>query len=551
LAAPHETEPEQKRLRMYAGANPLAIEAPQREAQAPGIHPREYPSTACVVASVVRRTKSPESTNTRGASAPRRTADVSAAPSLPQAFPRTRIALIRHGRTTMRHLAPPPSISKLLSALALSSLSLSPARAEAETARPSKAEMALSDDPSATQAAAVADADTPARPASQEAAPSKESRPDETAAASETLRLERERKAIEARLDLETARRNAKLAELRSEIDDINTRTELLTARRKQQAEQFKSETAALEAQTAQLEAQREALEQQLAIAKAKVGLELQRTDERLQVLQAQRRLQANVDTPIDYREQPFVDGVLEITDRRIPLNGPITMEVADQVSEQLDFFNNKSRVYPIFIVIDYSPGGSVMAGYRILKAMQASAAPVHVVVKSFAASMAAVITTLAPHSYAYPNAILLHHQLSGGAFGNLTEQREQIREAEEWAHRLMAPVCKKLGLTEEQFVAQMYSHNSQGDWSEFADRARQLHWVDHVVNEVRERGVEELKPDQAAGSKTKSELEEQTDDSGRPYVRLPRLKPFDYWYLYDPDGYFVAARGPHGRTLP
>ena len=48
-----------------------------------------------------------------------------------------------------------------------------------------------------------------------------------------------------------------------------------------------------------------------------------------------------------------------------------------------------------IFIVIDTSPRGSVMAGYRILKAMESSDAPVHVVVKSFAASMAAAITTL------------------------------------------------------------------------------------------------------------------------------------------------------------
>jgi ATP-dependent Clp protease protease subunit len=154
-------------------------------------------------------------------------------------------------------------------------------------------------------------------------------------------------------------------------------------------------------------------------------------------------------------------------------------------------------------------------------------------------------------NSYAYPNAILLHHQLSGGAFGNLTEQREQVREAEEWAHRLMAPVCKKLGVTEQQFVAQMYRHNSQGDWSEFADRAQQLHWVDHVVNEVRERGVEQLNPEHTSAAKARPELQEQSDDGGRSYVRLPRLQPFDYWYLYDPDGYFVTSHAPHARAVP
>ena len=43
------------------------------------------------------------------------------------------------------------------------------------------------------------------------------------------------------------------------------------------------------------------------------------------------------------------------------------------------------------------------MAGYRILKAMEASDAPVHVVVKSHAASMAACITTLA-EQYGIPS---------------------------------------------------------------------------------------------------------------------------------------------------
>ena len=54
------------------------------------------------------------------------------------------------------------------------------------------------------------------------------------------------------------------------------------------------------------------------------------------------------------------------------------------------------------------------MAGYKILKAMEGSAAPVYVVVKSFAASMAANIATQSKKSFAYPNAIILHHQISG-----------------------------------------------------------------------------------------------------------------------------------------
>jgi ATP-dependent Clp protease, protease subunit len=126
-----------------------------------------------------------------------------------------------------------------------------------------------------------------------------------------------------------------------------------------------------------------------------------------------------------DYPLQPFKDGVLTVSDRRITMNGPIVDGVADYVTERIHYFNNADETLPIFLVIDRSPGGSVMEGYRIVKAMQASKAPVHVIVKSYAASMAAVITTLAPHSYVYPNAVILHHQILSFAFGNLTAQKE------------------------------------------------------------------------------------------------------------------------------
>jgi ATP-dependent Clp protease protease subunit len=159
------------------------------------------------------------------------------------------------------------------------------------------------------------------------------------------------------------------------------------------------------------------------------------------------------------------------------------------------------------------------------------------VVVKSFAASLAAVIASLAPHSYAYPNAILLHHQLSGGNSGNLTEQREQVKRAEEWSRRLLGPLCKKLNTTQEKFVRDMYRHDSTGDWSEFADRAAELGWVQHVVREVRERGITQLS--EAPGNAASKPRAERRDAQGRSYVDLPRLQPFDLWFLHDPDDYY------------
>ena len=356
-------------------------------------------------------------------------------------------------------------------------------------------------------------------------------------AKAELAQLEVEKAASEARLAVTQLHHQEQLTELRSQIDTLHAQTELSATQRENRAEQLRTALSTLEAENTRLSAQHEQLEQELSISKAQTALQIQNIDQASGLAKAKRSERAFVDSDVSYRDEPFVDGVLEISDRRIALNGIITMAAADEVTERLDFYNNKSARYPIFIVIDYSPGGSVMAGYRILKAIESSRAPVHVVVKSFAASMAATITTLAPHSYAYPNAILLHHQLSGGSIGNLTEQREQLKEAEEWSRRLTEPLCKKLHLTEAQFRTEMYRHNSNGDWSEFADRAAQLGWVEHVVKGVHERGVVELPP--SGGSSQPGKAQEEQLDSQGPRPKLPRLQPFDGWYLYNPDGFY------------
>src|SRR5439155_12788338 len=167
-----------------------------------------------------------------------------------------------------------------------------------------------------------------------------------------------------------------------------------------------------------------------------------------------------------------------------------ISTEAADKICARINYYNNRERSLPIFLVIDDSPGGSVMAGYKILKAMEGSEAPVYVVVKSFAASMAACLTTLAKKSFAYPNAVILHHQMSAFSGGNLTQQQEWIKEMEEWWRRLADPVAAKMGIGREEFVKQMYAHSSGGDWNEFADNAKKLKWVDQIVDEIEETAM-------------------------------------------------------------
>ncbi len=324
------------------------------------------------------------------------------------------------------------------------------------------------------------------------------------------LRQKREKLRLEAELDREKlGMEMARFDREKSEIELESRRIDLRSRKIRFEAEEKEAKTVAL------------------------------KTDLDLRDRKEDWKSQTNKDP--EYLAEPFKDGVLTISDRKIPLNGPIMRGVADFVSDRIHFYNNKSND-PIFIVIDRSPGGSVMEGYRIVKAMKASKAPVYVVVRSFAASMAAVITTLAPKSYAYPNAVFLHHQMSSFVFGNMTQMKEQLTVANEWYKRLGEPVAAKMGTNLDAFTKSMYSHNSDGDWEEFADNASKLKWVDHIVNEIRETGV--YKDPDKLGEKDRPRspfegLHEETDSKGERFVHLPRLEPFDLYYLYNRDGYY------------
>ena len=342
---------------------------------------------------------------------------------------------------------------------------------------------------------------------------------------------------IKAESALQQAKLEQELADAEMELKKLRTKRQLEDARRDESIDDLRVEAERLSLQNRKLAEEvklaRLKAEKESAVYQSEIG-RLQNT---LSVRKMRDEVNAAVVDDMKYVNEPFQNGALYITDRRIPLNGPIMSGTADYVTDRIHYFNNLSSELPIFIVIDSSPGGSVMEGYRIVKAIDASDAPIHVVVKSFAASMAAVITTLADNSYAYPNAIILHHQMSGGMYGNLTEQAEQLEMAQEWSRRLAEPVADKMDVSIDRFVELMYENNSNGDWEEFAERAQELKWVDHVVHEIRELSKRE-QPTSQRFSFFFLEAEEK-DANGKPYVRLPRLKPFDFYFMYNPDGYY------------
>jgi ATP-dependent Clp protease protease subunit len=372
----------------------------------------------------------------------------------------------------------------------------------------------------------------------------------------ELQRLKLEADLARAKADRELTERRIAIEKARIETEELSAKLSLENTRR----------LVASQSALADLRAAKERADLEAELASA--GYTKKNNELRMQELASTARLSelrtklalrekeseedAYADQRPVYLKDPLKsDGSLVLSDRRIALNGPITMETADRVSDRIDYFNNKTSEFPIFLVIDDSPGGSVMAGYKILKSMQSSTAPVYVVVKSFAASMAAAITTLAERSFAYPNAIILHHQISAGSAGNLTIQRESVKTLEQWWQRLAEPIAAKMGITMDDFIKQMYAHTATGDWKEFADNAAKLKWVDVVVGRCQETAWTK-NPDfdrspstQIAASardlEKSPQMMEKVDAKGHPFMALPRLNPIDCYYLYNPDSYFRA----------
>jgi ATP-dependent Clp protease protease subunit len=349
--------------------------------------------------------------------------------------------------------------------------------------------------------------------------------------------LSAEHERLKQAQSLSSAKLEAELSATKAEIDRMRVQQDLAEAQHKAKVAGLKREQEAIALENALAAEKRKAEQSKLADEQMRAEMEARTTSAMLQGHDGKDKWRDLVTSPVAYTDEPFKDGVLMVSDRKIELDGPIITGTADFVCDRIDYFNNQDRTKPIFIVINNSPGGSVMQGYRILKAIETSDAPVHVVVKSFAASMAATIATLAPHSYAYPNAIILHHQMSGGASGNMTDIEQEVKTMQEWERRLAEPIARKMGISLDEFKAKMYSAKKSGDWDEFADKAVQLKWVDHLVNEIREEGIRKKPTDRRP--EPIWFLLMQRDEQGKPYMRLPPLEPYDCYFMVNPRGFY------------
>lgn len=373
----------------------------------------------------------------------------------------------------------------------------------------------------------------------------------------EQRRLELESALIRTRLERE-------LADLRAEIEKMRVQREAAVLRWEMEQE---ASAKAYEQQLMHLNRQRDKIMAEVALSQAKLAQSMEEFNHVYTHLQNQTlllrssvdQMRAEVDNkkvqkerksyadsePVYLQDPLLPDGTLVISDRFVNLNGVVTAWKANYVVDRIRYFNNKDKHQPIFIVIENSPGGSVMAGQRILQSMQHSEAPVYVVLKGFAASMSALITTLAKKSYAYPNAMILHHQPWTFTWGNLRELKEEVAFMQEWWNRFGTQVAKKMGMSLDKFDKLLYKKASRGDYMEFADNAKKIKWVDYVATNVHDTSMRELP--EAANYTWKKYMEEyygteisSNDPAGKIY--LPELGAKDFYYLYNPDNLYQIS---------
>jgi len=359
----------------------------------------------------------------------------------------------------------------------------------------------------------------------------------------ETIQAEVEAEIVRTRLDLaESQRRQAKQAsDLEIKKLEVENRIRQLkneAAGAMDDAEKsqlnLKTSIANVKATLAsgEKDARRAEFEVDVKLASAQAAVEYARLEKVGEIARLQKKVIETTSGKIEYPLEPLAEGVLRISDRRIPFNGIVDETLAKFVCDRIAFYNALDKKAPIFIVIERSPGGSVMSGYQILQAMESSQAPVYVVVKGYAASMAAIITTMAKQSYVYPQTVVLHHQASTSLSGNQTQLEQQLKWSKIWCDRIFVKVANKMGITVDEFVSKMYAAVSTGDWKVLGTEAVKLKWVTHVVDRMTEEGVNNTAPIPPLGAIKPDGLNGTT--------ALNPLTPFDIWWIYDPSTEFI-----------
>lgn len=142
---------------------------------------------------------------------------------------------------------------------------------------------------------------------------------------------------------------------------------------------------------------------------------------------------------------------------RIVLINGEIREEMVENITKELLRLEAANPTEDISVFIN-SPGGSVIAGLAIHDVMKMVRCDISTVCYGQAASMAAVLLMAGARGKRYisPNARILIHQPSGGAFGTATEIETTALEITRLKNRLVEMVSHYTGQPIEKVAIDM-----------------------------------------------------------------------------------------------
>lgn len=135
-----------------------------------------------------------------------------------------------------------------------------------------------------------------------------------------------------------------------------------------------------------------------------------------------------------------------------ILLNSEVNEESVDIIIQQLNRSSAAQRVYLIIT----SPGGSVIAGAKLIAYMRSSAVQVDTVCTELCASMAFHIFEAGKKRYMTDKSFLMGHSASGAAQGTLPNMLSMLQALNLLVERMDASIAKRANIPIEKFQVMM-----------------------------------------------------------------------------------------------
>lgn len=139
-------------------------------------------------------------------------------------------------------------------------------------------------------------------------------------------------------------------------------------------------------------------------------------------------------------------------TNNVVQLDAEVFGESVDLVISQLETLRHKG-VKKAYLLIT-SPGGSVVAGAKLISYMDASSMEINTICEIMCASMAAHIHQAGKTRYMVDRSILMFHPASGGTQGTIEQMLSQLNMFKGFVDRLDANAARRSGTDYSKFKA-------------------------------------------------------------------------------------------------